>query len=37
MMFFGDGEAWQEVLLEGFNAKARNKGSKGHLAGKLNI
>jgi hypothetical protein len=28
MMFFGDGEAWQEVLLEGFNAEARNKGFK---------
>jgi hypothetical protein len=29
MMFFGDGEAWWEVLLEGFNAKARNKSSNG--------
>jgi hypothetical protein len=28
MMFFGDGETWQEALLEGFNAEARNKGSK---------
>jgi hypothetical protein len=28
MMFFGDGEAWQETLLEGFNAEVRNKGSK---------
>jgi hypothetical protein len=28
MMFFGDGETWQEALLEGFNAEARNKGFK---------
>jgi hypothetical protein len=28
MMFFGDGEAWQEALLVGFNAEVRNKGFK---------